>query len=303
MMPKQAMPSTEETTKTAPLALRLLRSGLRVAGTVSPALAGRLAYNHLWFRTTRFPEEPKQTDILERARQMAFSHDDKSVTVYSWGRGATVLLVHGWNGRCAQMTPFVDPLVDTGHRVLGVDLPAHGRATGKRTDLFEIVGTLKRLAEKEGPLRAVIAHSFGALALLTALQNGMQIERAVCINPAVHLDVLVDTFASTLRLPDAVATHLRDRVAAFIGEDFYRDLSMPHGTPGLVIHDRDDQDIPWREGKAIADAWPGAQFVRTDGRGHRGILRDTTVIERAVGFVRARTNGSSTSPRHSHESL
>lgn len=303
MMPKQAMASTEETTKTAPLALRLLRSGLRAAGAVSPALAGRLAYDWLWFRTTRFPEHPRHTDVLERAEQTVVPYDDTSVTVYSWGRGPTVLLVHGWNGRCAQMAPFVDPLLDADFRVLGVDLPAHGRSSGTRTDIFEIVGALERLAEKEGPLRAAIAHSFGTLALLTALQNGIQTDRAVCINPAVHLDVLVDKFSSTLHLPDAVAADLYDRVAAFVGEGFYREFSMPSGTPGLVIHDRDDEDIPWREGKAIADAWSGAHFVRTDGRGHRRILRDTAVIERAVDFVRALTDGSSTSPRRSHESL
>lgn len=289
--------------KTTPLALRLLRSGLRIAGAVSPALAGWLAYEHLWFRTTRFPELPSQADVLERAEQTAFSYDDTSVTVYSWGRGPTVLLLHGWNGRCAQMAPFVDPLVDAGSRVLGVDLPAHGRSSGTRTDLFEIADTLERLAEKEGPLQAVIAHSFGALALLTALQHGMQIERAVCLNPAVHLDVLIGKFSSTLHLPEAVATDLHDRVAAFIGESFYRELSIPSGTPGLVIHDRDDQDIPWREGQAIADVWPGAQFVRTDGRGHRGILRDTAVIERAVGFVRACANGASPVSRQPPEAL
>jgi pimeloyl-ACP methyl ester carboxylesterase len=286
------MMSSEKKT-TAPLALRLLRSGLRITGAVSPALAGRLAYDHLWFRTTRFPERSRQAKILDRAEQTVIPHGGKPMTVYSWGRGPAVLLVHGWNGRCAQMTRFVDPLVDAGHRVLGMDLPAHGRSPGKHTDIFEVVEALERFAGEEAPLHAVIAHSFGSLVLLTAMQNGMQSERAICINPAVHLDVLVGKFSSMLHLSDAVAADLHDRVAAFVGEDFYRDLSMPSSTPSLVIHDRDDRDIPWREGKAIAEAWPGAQFMLTEDLGHRGPLRDTAVIERAVGFVRARAYESS----------
>jgi pimeloyl-ACP methyl ester carboxylesterase len=302
-MSEQAMDTVKEKKKTAPLVLRLLRWGLRAAAAVSPTLAGRLAYDHLWFRTTRFPERSRQAKILDRAEQTAFPHDGQPVTVYSWGRGPAVLLVHGWNGRCAQMTPFVDPLVEAGFRVLGVDLPAHGRSPGKRTDIFEIVEALERLAGREGPLQTVIAHSFGTLALLTALQNGTQSERVVCINPAVHLDVLVDQFSSTLHLPAAVARNLHDRVAAFVGEGFYRDLSMPSGTPGLVIHDRDDRDIPWREGKAIAEAWPGAQFMLTEGLGHRGPLRDMAVIERAVGFVRACTNESSASSSQPRETV
>lgn len=299
-MSRQEIGSAERKKKTTPLALRLLRVGLRIGGNVSPAWTGRLLYDHLWFRTTRFPERAEQAEVLERAEQTTFPYDGKPVAVYSWGRGPTVLLLHGWNGRCAQMTSFVGPLTNAGYRVLGVDLPAHGRSPGKQTHIFEITEALERLAEKEGPLHAVIAHSFGTLALLTALRKGMQAKRAVCINPAVHLDALVGMFSGMLRLPPAVAGDLHDRVAAFVGEGFYQGLLKPSGTSGLVIHDRDDRDIPRREGEAIADAWPGAQFVLTEGLGHRRPLRDAAVIERAVGFVHARAQGSSP-PSLQHE--
>ena len=33
----------------------------------------------------------------------------------------------------------------------------------------------------------------------------------------------------------------------------------------LVIHDRGDCRVPWREGKAIAEAWPGASLITTHG--------------------------------------
>jgi len=55
--------------------------------------------------------------------------------------------------------------------------------------------------------------------------------------------------------------------------------------PLLVIHDRDDPTVPWADGAAIATAWPGAELVTTTGLGHRDLLRDASVVARAVAFV------------------
>jgi pimeloyl-ACP methyl ester carboxylesterase len=57
--------------------------------------------------------------------------------------------------------------------------------------------------------------------------------------------------------------------------------------PLLVIHDRDDRDCPVSTGRDIAEAWPGASFVETEGLGHRRILRDLDVIERVTSWVAA----------------
>jgi hypothetical protein len=43
--------------------------------------------------------------------------------------------------------------------------------------------------------------------------------------------------------------------------------------------------MPWQEGEAVARAWPGAQFVRTTGLGHRRILRDPEVMARVTAFI------------------
>ena len=55
--------------------------------------------------------------------------------------------------------------------------------------------------------------------------------------------------------------------------------------PLLVIHDRDDRDVAWTDGAAIAGAWPGAELVSTAGLGHRRIVHDLAVVARAVSFL------------------
>jgi alpha-beta hydrolase superfamily lysophospholipase len=55
------------------------------------------------------------------------------LATWSYGKGPTILLVHGWNGHAAQLRAFVSPLVDAGYRVVAFDQPAHGQSSGART--------------------------------------------------------------------------------------------------------------------------------------------------------------------------
>jgi hypothetical protein len=54
-----------------------------------------------------------------------------------------------------------------------------------------------------------------------------------------------------------------------------------------VIHDRDDREVGFASGEALARAWRGARLVRTRGLGHRGVLRDAEVVRDAVDFIAA----------------
>jgi pimeloyl-ACP methyl ester carboxylesterase len=56
------------------------------------------------------------------------------------------------------------------------------------------------------------------------------------------------------------------------------------GVPALIIHDRDDADVPLKDGQAIAQA-ANAELVITEGLGHRRILRDKDVIRRTIDFI------------------
>jgi pimeloyl-ACP methyl ester carboxylesterase len=58
-------------------------------------------------------------------------------------------------------------------------------------------------------------------------------------------------------------------------------------TPTLVVHDVDDADVPLDEGRAVARALPAGELHITRGLGHRRILKDPTVIARAVEFLTA----------------
>ena len=56
-------------------------------------------------------------------------------------------------------------------------------------------------------------------------------------------------------------------------------------TPALVVHDRNDKEIPLEEGLAVAAAWTGATMLVTERFGHRRIMLAGQVVQAVVEFL------------------
>ena len=284
-----------------PLLLALMRLGFRLGGTLSPRLAGRVAYE-MWFTPTRFRLPSAEAEALATAELEYVTIDNHSIATYRWGRGGpTVLLVHGWSGRGTQLYSFVQPLLDAGYSVLSFDGPAHGRSSGKQTTLFQFAEVIRTLREHFGPFDSVITHSFGGPCLASAMQNGLTTSSVVNIAPPAHVEALIAHFADTLSIPDKAVNDFIRRFETTFGENILHSASTVNMVcgleqPALVIHDEDDADIPWQEGQAVARAWNNASFIKTSQLGHRRILRDPATIATVVDFVRSNSDDERAHP-------
>lgn len=272
-----------------PLALRAWRAAFSVIGAVFPGAAGRIAH-FLWYRASRRPVTARELLVLHRARCNPIAHAGLPVWVYVWGTGPTILLVHGWSGRAAQLTRWVAPLVKAGHQVVAFDAPAHGRSAGKATTAFDISAVIAELATAWGPLHAIVAHSFGVLCALHAMQRGVAVKRFVGISPPATLDGLLNKFSTTLALPANAVRALRRRLEVRFGDNIWSQFSAVNiaatmTAPALIVHDREDREIAWQEGAAIATAWPGAELQLTQGLGHARLLRDCRVVTMTTDFI------------------
>lgn len=273
-----------------PLPFRLARMGMNGLGRISTSLAGRLAFQ--FFCTPfRHAEPPRETQILMWAERFSIPFQDVHLAAYAWGQGPTVLLVHGWSGRGSQLGAFVEPLVAAGHRVVAFDLPAHGRTPGRRTNALVATGAILRVGETIGPLRGVIAHSFGALCTTLALRDGLDAGRVAYVAPASGANQAVRGFSRQLGLSWPAEWGLRGEMERRFGPTIWPQFSArvcaPRlNVPALILHDLDDVEVPYREGQLLAHSWPGARLVTTAGLGHRRILRDARVIEEAVELFR-----------------
>lgn len=258
-------------------------------GPFFPGHLGKLAYR-LWFTTHRFNRPEAENRAAEQADRTITRVNNVDITTWSWGDGPPVLFIHGWSGRGTQAVHFLQPLIRSGFRVVSFDAPAHGETKGNRTSMLEIADVVLAMEKEHGRFASTITHSFGGMIMAYAANQGFCTDSAVCICPPASIDTILASFQRSLELPDSVLDAMKRRLFAHYGSDLDRRVSMLGNVrslsiPALVIHDDKDRDVPWNDGKAVADAWPGARFMLTHGLGHRRILRDPSTIAAVTDFI------------------
>jgi pimeloyl-ACP methyl ester carboxylesterase len=125
--------------------------------------------------------------------------------------------------------------------------------------------------------------------VVLALRRGLRCERLVFLGPAADPPAWIEPFARRLGITPRIQEDLRTRSERRIGVR-WDELAIPpqaaaFDLPLLVIHDRDDAEVPWTDGSTIAAAWPGARLVSTSGLGHYRLLRDPATVAEAIAFV------------------
>jgi pimeloyl-ACP methyl ester carboxylesterase len=256
---------------------------------VAPGLAATWAL-HLFFTPPGRRRSRRIRALLSGARRFDVSVDGQRVAGWSWGRGRSVYLVHGWAGVGGQLAAFVPPLLANGFRVVTFDAPGHGASAGRRSSIVHFTAALREVVAKEGEAHAVIAHSLGAAAATRAFAQGLEVDRAVFVGPTRGPLDWAERFRKHLGVPPQVMARMRERSERWLGAS-WEEFDVPEQArsrdrPLLIFHDRHDAEVPWSDGAAIAKAWPGARLVTTAGLGHRGILRDEGVVRQVVSFVK-----------------
>ncbi|MFO0643233.1 MAG: alpha/beta fold hydrolase [Polyangiaceae bacterium] len=269
--------------------LRLLRAGIRVASRAATPLGTRVALE-LFLRPRRFPRPVWESRLLAHADVRTVPWHGRAMPVWSWGEGPQVLLVHGWEGRGSQLGAFVEPLVEAGFRVVTFDAPGHGDGPGARSSIPEVADAILTVRDAVGSLHAAVAHSMGAVGLLLAQARRPGLAtRQVAIAAPTHLGAAFDTFAEALDLPSNVRAALphavEDRFALRLEELELRTLAARVSSPTMVVHDRDDRDVPFASGERLSRAFDGARLLATTGLGHRRVLRSPEVIDAVRVFV------------------
>ena len=277
-----------------PPGLRWLRLQLRLLSAVAPGVAFKLAWK-LFVTPRRLAVKDWEGPALADARQRTVAYGGGTVAVYEWGPAVApaVVLVHGWEHRASFWWAWVQPLLAAGFRVVALDGPAHGASAGRQTTLVEYGGAVQAVVQATGQVQALVAHSFGGASvagLPVRLPGGQPLPRLVLLSVPVSPRVVAARYAAFLHLP----ADFVDRFARYVEQATGRpadSFAVAAAGPGsgaeqvLVMHDEEDEIIPFAEGQQIAAAWPGATLHATRGLGHNRIMRDAAVIQRAVAFI------------------
>lgn len=298
-----------------PLPLRLIRAGFATAGRV-PALGGPAALR-LFQTPVGARVAPSESPRMRAAVDLFASGERAWLTVdaglpvgagrpspvrvraYRFGpspeAGAPrLLLVHGFTSRALHLAAYVRAALDAGWSVSALDLPGHGESPGRRCPAPVAARAIRALARRDGPVTAVLGHSFGGAMTALAVDPDFEAEERLAVRRAVLLaapDALADVtrrFADTVGLAPAARLAFERRLArqngrpveAFKARDIWAGLDLPL----LVVHDRGDAEVPFADGQAVA-LRAKARTRFTEGLGHRKVLYDPGTVAAVMAFL------------------
>jgi pimeloyl-ACP methyl ester carboxylesterase len=258
---------------------------------LSPKLAVYFAAK-LFTTPIRF-KTPKRELIMAKSAQQKKLHIkaiNETIDILSYGYSKKkVLLVHGWSGRSTQLFMIADKLLEKGYMVITFDGPAHGKSSGKTTNLKEFIATIDAVNDKFGPFEAAVGHSFGALALLNISGNKELFKSLVTIGSGNKFTQIVADFTKNLGLKREIQFKLKTylekkwntKTVDFAGSEVAKKIKIPT----LVIHDTEDGDVPVSSSSEIRQNLQNGSLLISSGLGHAKILRHKNTVEKVVNFI------------------
>jgi pimeloyl-ACP methyl ester carboxylesterase len=235
-----------------------------------------------------FPDE--ELLLMEYASQVRVALGRRHLVGWRWGRrrDPVVLVVHGWGGRGTQFRHFVAPLRAAGFAVVSFDAPGHGMSGDGVSSLHEFVRALDAMLDHLGPVHALVGHSMGAAAAaLVMARRSHEVGRGVLIAPPASLEQSTRRIANALGWPggmqEAVLGAIERQVGVPIG--LFEAARHVGPQPLLLIHDRQDREVPFADGMRYVQTWPGARLLATEGLGHRRILAAPAVLDATADFL------------------
>jgi pimeloyl-ACP methyl ester carboxylesterase len=274
--------------------IRFARATFRLLTIIWPEGATMLGC-YLLMRPPRIAERSWEVSLrIAAPRTYRIVYTKETIQVYEWGEAnaPVILMVHGWGARATQMGRMIPALVGCGYRVVAFDAPAHGRSSGHITNHIHFAGAVSAVADTIGEIDSVIAHSFGVAATLLACRDwGVTAKRQIYISSFSHCIWFTEAFGKYLRIRTDIVSRMRDMmVTRYTGRFEWSQLSVSDmlqdtNMPTLLIHDRNDNEIPYAHFQQLVCAKPQAETFTTNGLGHHFLLRNAEVINSVVQFV------------------
>ncbi len=274
------------------LGLIYYKTNLQVLSMLSPKKAARHAFR--LFSTPMRRNDIQPDAVFTNGEMLSFRVGENLITGHRWNHPSRrkVLVIHGFESSSYNFHQYIKELIAKKCEVLAFDAPAHGRSGGKRILLPEYINTIRSILNKYGPIDHFLAHSFGGLALMHALEEVKHdsLWRVALVAPATETTSAVDRFFRMFSLNNSVRKHFDELIIKKGGQassHYSIRRAAKHVNASILwIHDETDKVTPISDAlKVKKDNHPNLQFVTTTGLGHRRIYKDEGVIRSVVNFL------------------
>ena len=118
--------------------------------------------------------------------------------------------------------------------------------------MSEFIASILEIEKQYGPFEIAIGHSLGGMSVLNAIKDGLKVKKAIIIGSGDIVQDILEEFISKLGLKTEISNRLRDHFEnqyQLKMDDFsaYR-AAQKIEIPVLVIHDKDDPEVPVKAG-------------------------------------------------------
>lgn len=272
--------------------IRFYKIYFRILFTIAPRIAAKRAIT-VFSTPLNHKLRDREIALLNKAEHEMLFIEGYNIAVYKWGNGhKKALLVHGWEGNGGSLGAIGNLLVEKGYTVYSFDGPAHGKSSGKQTNVIAFSGIVSALIEKYGIYNLIATHSFGSATTNYALANNpsIVIDKMIMLTSPNRLSDVIKEFGSVLAFRNSDIKHMHKAIKRIYNTTVdslnIEDLTLKTSVKEYyIIHDVKDRIIPYSYSEAIATKNNNVKLIALQGTGHYRMLWDEKTLTAVNNIV------------------
>lgn len=272
----------------SPFLIKLVGSSLNSLSYISKSYAAKKALT-LFSIPRKGHITELQSAFLATAIKERLEHVPFGIMTYRWeGNGPTILLVHGWESNSGRWKPLIKHLKEKDYNIIALDAPAHGNSDSPYFNALLYAEFIHEAAKKHQP-EIIIGHSVGGMATVF-FQNKYRlncIKKMVLLGTPSEFENVLKQYTDMLRYNQRLVKQLKTVIEERFGappEAFSTAKYIEHiDVKGLIIHDEEDDIIPYNDALLIKSNFKNSQLITTKGLGHS--LNHKTVTTHISAFI------------------
>ncbi|MBD0825024.1 alpha/beta hydrolase [Aestuariibaculum marinum] len=232
----------------------------------------------------------EELEYLKSATQKTFEYDGIDIKTYFWqGTEKTILLVHGWESNSYRWKDLIDIFKAEDYNIVALDAPGHGNSGHKTFNAVLYSECINMVAQEFKP-DIIIGHSIGGTASALATNNHkIPVEKLILLGAPSNFDEVIDNYVKIMGYNKRVTKAMDAYYLKHFGKlpSFYsiKNFSEDLEADGLIIHDKKDRIISYRDALQISKYYKNAKLVKTKGFGHG--LKNEIVYNHILEFLNA----------------
>lgn len=234
-------------------------------------------------------------EIFYAAEKLSFDFDNHQINGFRWkpefNNGCKILICHGFDSHSYKFERYIEPLCKQGFEVFAFDAPAHGVSTGKTINALLYMNMILKIDADYGPLYAIMAHSFGGIAVALAVEKLKMnhLKRLVLVAPATETTRSLNDFCRYLYISDRLKAGMEKLIIQIGGQPAswfsVARIIQSVTIPTLWVQDKSDTITPYADMEHLTKInLPSVEFLITEGLGH-SLYREDKVAAKIIEFI------------------